>query len=143
MKRLLTATLLILAAFSVFVPPDAHGRKRSHAATRTQASTHDMRGVKIEGNKIHFSSAWQVKKSASGQTYAWMKLKKKKLKIPVLVVGCKCTGDNASGTCFLQSMAGRGDALECKNSSCTGSCKVDARWIEIELPAGQIEPPLP
>lgn len=128
MKRLLIALLLLLAACNLTVaqPGRMRNRGRRPAAER-QASTRNIPGVVIRGNVVRFSPDWQLLKGSDGRTYA----KKKKVKTVVLAVSCKCAQEGIRGTCFLQSVPGRDDALQCnKGPNCTGVCGVLTQWVE-------------
>ncbi|HEV2706977.1 MAG TPA: hypothetical protein VGV59_13700 [Pyrinomonadaceae bacterium] len=128
MKRFLIALLLLLAACSVAVPQNRRMRNRDRRpAAARQASTRNMAGVNIRGNTVRFNSEWQVVKGADGKTYA----RKKKVTTVVLAVSCQCAQEGPRGTCFLQSIPGRNDALECNKSfDCTGTCGVVTKWVE-------------
>lgn len=124
MQRLLIATLLILATCSLAVSQD----KQKNSNRQSASSTRSMKGVTIRGNVVRFNSTWEIVKGSNGNTYA----RKKKVKaVIVLAVSCKCAQEGPQGTCFLQSMPGRNDALQCnKAPNCTGSCGVVTSWVE-------------
>ena len=128
MKRLLVALLLLLAASSLAIPQNRRTRNRARRpAAERQAPTRSMAGVNVRGNIIRFSPAWEIVKGSDGKTYA----RRKKVTQVVLAVSCMCAQEGPRGTCFLQSIPGRADALECnKGPDCTESCGVVTKWVE-------------
>jgi hypothetical protein len=124
MKRLLVALLLILAVSGLALP---QRRMRSRGRPAAERQARSMAGVTIRGRVIRFSPAWEIVKGSNGQTYA----RKKKVTTVVLAVSCLCSQEGPSGSCFLQSMPGRDDALQCnKTFDCTGTCGVKTQWVE-------------
>ncbi|HWS54976.1 MAG TPA: hypothetical protein VN228_12645 [Pyrinomonadaceae bacterium] len=128
MKRLLIASLLLLAVSSPAVPQNRRARNRGRRpSAERRAPNRNMEGVNVRGNVVRFSRAWEIVKGSDGNTYA----RKKKITQVVLAVNCVCAQEGPRGTCFLQSIPGRNDALECnKGPDCIESCGVVTKWVE-------------
>src|SRR3712207_2636270 len=125
MKRLLVASLLLLAVSSPAVPQNRRARNRGRRpSAERQAPNRSTAGVNVKGNAARFSPAWEIVKGSDGNTYA----RKKKTSDAVLAVKCKCSLEG--GYCFTQQT---GEAtLECRGSAtCAGGqCSVVTEWVE-------------